>query len=61
MKLTLKYVIEERQHKYDEDSKCACSEWYKGYMCGWYWAYQDLLDILKQNGFDVKQIVINRP
>ena len=60
MKLTLKEVIEKRQHKYDKDLKCSCNEWYKGYMCGWYSAYQDLSEILEQNGFDMNQIVIDK-
>ena len=60
MQLTLKEVIEKRQHKYDKDLKCSCNEWYKGHMCGWYSAYQDLSEILEQNGFDVNQIVIDK-
>lgn len=56
--MTLKEVIEKRQHKCDDDIRCSCNEFYKGYMVGWYWAYQDLLDILEQNNFDINQVVI---
>lgn len=59
MRMTLKEVIEKRQHKHDDKMNCSCSEEYKGYMRGWYWAYQDILEILNQQGFDVDQIVID--
>ena len=49
-----------RQHKYDEDLKCSCTDEYRGYMKGWYCAYQDIKEILEQSGFDTSQLLIHR-
>ena len=56
--MTLKEIIKQRQHKFDEEYPYCHSETYKRYMTGWYWAYQDLLEILEQHGFDMEQIVV---
>lgn len=52
--MTLAEIIEKRGHKYDEHiGRTSTSDWYAGYMLGWKWAYQDLAEILEQNGFDM--------
>lgn len=56
--MTLKEVIETRQHKYGKEYSYCHSEGLKRYMTGWYWAYQDLFEILEQHGFDMNQIVV---
>lgn len=56
--MTLREVIEKRQHKYDKEYPHCHSERRKQYMTGWYWAYQDLLEILEQHNFDMNQIVV---
>jgi hypothetical protein len=53
--MTLKEIIFSRGNKY---MPCTCSEFQKGYETGWKWAYQDLYEILKQNGFDMDIEVI---
>lgn len=53
--MTLKEIIESRGNKY---TPCSCSEFQKGYETGWRWAYQDLKEILEQNGFDMDIEVI---
>ena len=55
--MTLSEIIELRQNKY---KPCSCSEFQKGYETGWYWAYQDLKEILEQNGFDMNVTVIKK-
>lgn len=55
MKMTLLEIIELRQKKFKREP---CSEWYEGYKTGWYWAYEDLKDILEQNNFDMNVAVI---
>lgn len=57
-KLTLGQVIELRQNKYKNEADRTPSEFFKGYYSGWYWAYQDLKEILQQNGFDIDNIVL---
>lgn len=57
--MTLGELIEKRGHKYDEQiGRTSVADWYAGYMLGWRWAYQDLKEILEQNGFDMNCIVI---
>ncbi len=53
--MTLKEIIESRGNKY---TPCSCSEYQKGYETGWRWSYQDLKEILEQNGFDINIEVI---
>lgn len=48
--MTLKEIIEVRKNKY---TSCFCSDFQKGYETGWKWAYEDLQEILEQNGFDM--------
>lgn len=48
--MTLKEIIESRGNKY---TPCSASDFQKGYETGWKWAYQDLKEILEQNGFDM--------
>ena len=55
--MTLLEIIESRGNKYTSSS---CSEFQKGYETGWYWAYQDLKEILEQNCFDMNVIVIKK-
>ena len=56
---TLNEIIILRQNKYDEYRKnTSFPEFWQGYMEGWYWAYKDLLEILKYNGFDLNTVVI---
>lgn len=56
---TLKEVIQIRQHKYDKERQNqSYTEFWQGYMEGWYWAYKDLIEILEQNGFDSDLIVV---
>jgi hypothetical protein len=52
--MTLLEIIELRQNKY---KTCYCSEFQEGYETGWFWAYQDLKEILEQNGFDMNVVV----
>lgn len=59
MQMNLQEVIENRQHRYDESIRWQQTDWWKGYMTGWYWAYKDLAEILEQNGFDTTQLVID--
>ena len=54
--MTLLEIMELRQNKY---KPCSCSDFQKGYETGWYWAYQDLKEILEQNGFDLNVVVID--
>jgi hypothetical protein len=54
--MTLLELIELRQNKYKSSS---CSDFQKGYEAGWIWAYQDLKEILSQNGFDMNVEVNN--
>ena len=50
--MTLSEIIEKRGHKYDEQlGRTSASDYYVGYMSGWKWAYQDIKEILEQNGF----------
>ena len=56
--MTLKEIIEKRQHKFDGEYPYCHSEGWKRYMTGWYWAYQDLFEILEQHGFDMNQVVV---
>ena len=53
--MTLLEIINSRGNKY---TPCSCSEFQKGYETGWHWAYQDLKEILEQNGFDMNVVVI---
>lgn len=56
---TLNDIIILRQNKYDEDRKnVSFTEFWQGYMEGWYWAYKDLAEILEYNGFDLNTVVI---
>lgn len=57
---TLNEIITLRQHKYDEDREnTSFTEFWQGYMEGWYWAYKDLLEILEYNGFNLNAVVID--
>ena len=57
--MTLREIIETRKNKYEPfASDCSCSDTHKGYMAGWKWAYQDLKEILEQNGFNMDVEVI---
>jgi virulence-associated protein VapD len=56
--MTLKELIKVRKNKFDEQKQASCADLHKGYMCGWENAYQDLEEILTQNGFDTNIIVI---
>ena len=57
---TLNEIINLRQHKYDNDRKNdSFTMFYRGYMEGWYYAYQDLKEILEQNGFNLDIFVMN--
>lgn len=56
--MTLKELIKVRKNKFDEQKQAACADSWKGYMSGWYWAYQDLEEIFEQNGFDTSIVVI---
>lgn len=58
--MTLREVIDDRQHKYNEQLGASCSDQWKGYMIGWHNAYKDLAEILEQNGFNIEQIVFDR-
>lgn len=60
MTLTLKDIIDRRGNKYDDDilNQVSMSEFWSGYQVGWKMAYQDLREILDQNGFDKDQVVI---
>jgi hypothetical protein len=58
-KLTLEEIIEARQNKYQDETDRTPSEFFKGYYSGWYWAYQDLKEILQQNDFDMEIPVVN--
>lgn len=55
--LTLKEIIELRQNRYKKEP---CSEYWEGYKSGWYWAYEDLKEILEQNDFDMDIVVIGK-
>lgn len=56
--MTLSEIIESRQHKF-KSCPCSysCSKFQNGYETGWYWAYQDLKEILEQNGFNTNIII----
>lgn len=57
---TLNEIINLRQHKYDKDIKNnTYTMFYQVYMNGWYYAYQDLKEILEQNGFNTNVIVMD--
>ena len=57
---TLNEIINLRQHKYDEDRKNdSFTNFYRGYMEGWYNAYGDLKEILEQNGFNLNVVIID--
>lgn len=57
--MTLGEIIEKRGRKYDEQIQFnTSSDYWKGYMSGWKWAYQDLKEILEQNGFSMDIQVI---
>lgn len=51
--MTLKEIIDLRQNRYAPIGS-------QEYKSGWYWAYQDLKEILEQNGFDMNVVVINK-
>lgn len=51
--MTLAEIIEKRGHKYDKEIGVSCSDHWNGYKAGWYWAYQDLKEILEYHGFDM--------
>ena len=53
--MTLIEIINRRQNRFRKER---CSEWWEGYKSGWYWAYEDLKEILEQNGFDMDIVVI---
>lgn len=53
--MTLEEIIELRQNKH---TKAPCSEFWEGYREGWYLAYDDLKEILRQNEFDMNVVVI---
>ena len=56
---TLEEVIQIRQNKYNKEKQNKTyTEFWQGYMEGWYCAYKDLIEILEQNGFDSNLIVI---
>lgn len=57
--MTLKEIIEIRQHKFDSYRRgIPIGGYWTGYCEGWYLAYKDLAEILEQNGFDLNTIVI---
>ena len=58
--MTLREIILLRQNKFDEGMRKVGSEYWQGYQAGWFNAYRDLTEILKQNGFDLDTIVIRR-
>lgn len=59
MKETVEEVINSRMHRYDDLIQASCSEEFHGFMKGWYSAYQDILEIMKQNDFDTEQVLID--
>ena len=60
--MTLKDIIDLRKAKYKERSHWinTSTDFWKGYATGWEAAYQDLEEILKQNGFDMDVAVLKR-
>jgi hypothetical protein len=59
--MTLKDIIDSRGSRFDRDiqERVPMAEFWQGYQHGWKMAYQDLREILDQNGFDKNIIVIN--
>ena len=55
--MTLLELIELRKNKF---TPCSASDFQQGYMTGWQWAYEDLKEILEQNGFDMSVVVIKK-
>ena len=55
-KLSLKDVINIRKNKYK--GKSFHNDFWKGYICGWFWAYRDLEEILEQHKFNLNATVI---
>ena len=58
--MKLAQLINIRGNKFAEDVKYSCTDFHKGYMEGWRWAYKDLKEILEQNGFDMNVVVIKK-
>lgn len=56
--MTLAELIEKRGHKFDKEIGVSCSDYWNGYKSGWCWAYQDIKEILEQNGFNMDIEVI---
>ena len=58
--MTLKEIIDSRGGKYDDDilHQVSMTDFWGGYQVGWKMAYQDIREILDQNGFDKNIIVI---
>lgn len=54
--LSLKDIINIRKNKYKGKGEFYHNDFWKGYICGWFWAYNDLEEILKQHNFDLNDI-----
>lgn len=57
--MTLAELIHARGHKFDKEIGVPCSDHWNGYKTGWYWAYQDLKEILEHNGFNMNVEVMS--
>ena len=56
--MTLREFLEYREHRFDKEHNCPCSEHYAGYREGWHDAARDIREVLEHWGVDMNMIVI---